>query len=416
MDRGDLSINKILEVFLHKEHAGQLIQDKSGRLYFEYSKEYLLNKDAIVLSCALPLREGLFLPNDCSGVFGGVLPEERNREVVARNLGITARNDFAMLERIGGECAGAISYMPEGARLKDEGYAYRELLDNELEEVLLDLPVHPLLAGENDVRLSLAGAQDKLPVFINKGKFFIPLGGAPSTHIIKPKINRFEGTVENEAYCMSLASRLGIPTAKATKGKVGNLEYLLVERYDREIGNDGQVARIHQEDFCQALNIPSVLKYQNEGGPGLVECFNLLREVSSSPIKDISTFIDAVVFNFLIGNNDAHAKNFSLLHASNECRLAPLYDILCTVYYPDLTRKMAMKIGKYYEFEKIKPRHFGQLSEAVGLNVQDLNRRILGHAKSMLDLLDEAAAETERVQKIAFHIGARCERVLIDFK
>ena len=298
--------------------------------------------------------------------------------MIARNLGISPKNDFAMLEQIGGECAGAVTFMPAGTSLPEREDDYRPVTDKELADILKMLPRHPLMAGEDGVRLSLAGAQDKIAVSITNGKIFIPLGGAPSTHILKPAIAHFEGTVFNEALCMNLARAIGIPTAQVQIGNAEGIDYLLVERYDRKMvqafpGGPQLTERLHQEDFCQALGIISEHKYQNEGGPSLKQCFDLVRDVSSAPVLDLQNLLDAVILNFLIGNHDAHGKNFSLTyHAGTilggpEKRLAPLYDILCTVYYPDLAAKMAMKIGGEYRSPKIHPRHFERLAEEAGL-------------------------------------------------
>src|SRR5262249_6619576 len=138
----------------------------------------------------------------------------------------------------------------------------------------------------------------------------LPLGGAPSTHILKPAVERFEGVVFNEALCMKLASAVGLPTAPVEIRSVDGTDYLLVERYDRVHykGPDGEpiLERLHQEDFCQAQNIVSEMKYQKEGGPSLKQCFTLLRSVSSTPVIDLARLLDAVIFNYIVGNNDAH--------------------------------------------------------------------------------------------------------------
>jgi serine/threonine-protein kinase HipA len=164
----------------------------------------------------LPLRKERFSRNECRGYFGGILPEESKREIIARNLGISARNDYAMLEQIGGECAGAVTFVPTGEPLPENDYRYRTLSSEELAAVLRELPKRPLLAGEEGIRLSLAGAQDKVAVRVDCGEISLPLGGAPSTHILKPGGERFEGVVANEALCMKLAAAIGIPTAKVS--------------------------------------------------------------------------------------------------------------------------------------------------------------------------------------------------------
>jgi len=257
---------KTLNVFLHRNLVGQLLLDE-GRMMFEYADSWLKNAQAVPLSHSLPLRAERFDRKICRGFFAGILPEESKRQMVAKNLGISPTNDFAMIEQIGGECAGAVTFLLTSQALPEHDYHYRSLSDDELVRILELLPRQPLMAGEDGVRLSLAGAQDKIAVHVANGKVSIPLGGAPSTHILKLAIERFEGLVFNEAYCLKLAEIVGLPVAKAETRTVGGIDYLLVERYDRHIDTDGNVHRLHQEDFCQALGVPSEEKYQNEGGP-----------------------------------------------------------------------------------------------------------------------------------------------------
>src|ERR1700731_4265357 len=164
-------------------------------MVFDYAESWLQKPGATPLSQSLPLRRERFKRNECRGFFAGILPEESKREIIARNLGISPRNDYAMLERIGGECAGAITFMTHGQALPERDYSYRKLLEQELAEILKELPKRPLLAGEEGIRLSLAGAQDKVAVRIEGGEVCLPLGGAPSTHILKPAVERFAGVV-----------------------------------------------------------------------------------------------------------------------------------------------------------------------------------------------------------------------------
>src|SRR4051794_9468094 len=193
---------RTLDVYLLDDLTGHLRQDDGGEIVFEYVESWLSNPVAAPLSQSLPLRKKRFKRKECRGYFGGILPEQEKREIIARNLGISARNDYAMLERIGGECAGAVTFIPSGDALPEENYDYRKLTDTELAGILRELPKRPLLAGDKGIRLSLAGAQDKVAARIEGGKISLPLGGAPSTHILKPAVQRFEGVVFNEALCM----------------------------------------------------------------------------------------------------------------------------------------------------------------------------------------------------------------------
>lgn len=370
------------------------------------------------MSHSLPLRQKRFGRKECRGFFAGILPEQSKREIIARNLGISPRNDYAMLEQIGGECAGAVTFVPKGQPLPERNYSYRKLSSEELAAILKELPARPLLAGEDGVRLSLAGAQDKIAVRIERGVIGLPLGGAPSTHILKPAVEHFEGVVFNEALCMKLASALDLPAAPVEIGMANGIDYLLVERYDRvhrqSASEEPALDRLHQEDFCQAMNVIPEMKYQKEGGPSLKQCFALLREVSSRPVIDLARLLDAVIFNYISGNNDAHGKNFSLLYhgagtAEMEIQLSPLYDIVCTAYYPDLSRNMAMKIGEEYSSEKVTPDDFEKLAEEAGLGKSLVRNRVPEFAEKLIAALPEVQIAHPVADKVKVLIRKRAE-------
>jgi serine/threonine-protein kinase HipA len=410
---------RTLDVYLHRDLVGHLTQDNSGHITFKYVDAWAEHPASRALSQSLLLRNGRFTQKECRGFFGGILPEQSQRELVARNLGISARNDFAMLEKIGGECAGAVTFMPAGQPLPDSPARYRDLSDADLVSVLKTLPRRPLLAGEDDVRLSLAGAQDKIAVKVSGTQISIPVENAPSTHIIKPASERFVGVPANEVLCLRLASAVSILAPQKSERYRG-MDYALIERYDRtstQTPEGLQYERLHQEDFCQALGIVSENKYQSEGGPSFKQCFDLLRAVSSAPVIDLQRMLDAAIFNYLIGNHDAHGKNFSLLYGAGEdnVRFAPLYDLVCTLYYPELSRKMAMKIGGEYLLDKITPRNFEKLAEETGLAKPLVKRRVPALAGKILEALLAIDLSQADTQKVAAIINQRCERTITEF-
>jgi len=415
---------RTLDVHLHTGLVGHLRQDDDGDLSFQYAKSWLQRKGAVPLSHSLPLRAERFRRKECRGFFAGILPEESKRETIARNLGISARNDYAMLERIGGECAGAVTFVPHGEPLPDRDYGYRKLSDEELAAILKDLPRRPLLAGEEGIRLSLAGAQDKIAIRIEEGAICLPLGGAPSTHILKPNVERFAGVVFNEAYCMQLAAAAGLPAATVEIREAAGISFLLAKRYDRsqrpEPDGASVVERLHQEDFCQALGIVSEHKYQKEGGPSLKQCFGLMREVSSAPVIDLAQLLDAVVFNYIVGNNDAHGKNYSLLYRPGggelEIRLAPLYDVVSTVYYPELSRDMAMRIGGQYSSERVTLRDFEILAEDARLGKPLVRARLTEIAERVREALPEVPVANPVSENVAELIRRRTEKALQVFR
>src|ERR1035441_878321 len=197
---------RTLDVYLHSDLIGHLIQVDGGDMVFDYAESWLNEPAATPLSQSLPLRKKRFKRNECRGFFAGILPEGATREIIARKLDISARNDYAMLERIGGECAGAVTFIPAGQTLPERNYSYRKFSAQQLAAILNELPKRPLRAGEEGIRLSLAGAQNKVAVRIEGNEISLPLGGAPSTHILKPAVERFAGVVFNEALCMRLAA------------------------------------------------------------------------------------------------------------------------------------------------------------------------------------------------------------------
>jgi serine/threonine-protein kinase HipA len=397
---------------LHQSLVGELIQDEHGQMFFTYTESWLANQNAIPLSHSLPLRNETFKSNECRTFFAGILPEEEKRDIIARILGISPRNDFAMLERIGGECAGALTFLPVNETPSDENYQYRSLSKQELADILRILPKRPLMAGDEGIRLSLAGIQDKLAVMIKNHEIFIPLGSAPSTHILKPAIARFEGVVYNEALCLKLADAVGIPVAKSSIDSIDDIDYLLIERYDRIVDDKGYIHRIHQEDFCQALSISPDMKYQNEGGPSLKQCFDLIRAVSSVPVVDLKNLLDVVIFNVIIGNADAHGKNFSLLYRNHHVTLSPFYDLVCTTFYPELSHHMAMKIGDNYGLDKLSMHHFEQLAGQIGFAVPMVKKRVQQLANEITNAAYNFPAENKTSRDILKIIHERSVALL----
>ncbi len=369
-----------------------VLTETSGRMAFGYDEAWLDDPAAPPLSLAMPPRAEPYDDDACRAFFGGLLPEGAVRDHLARRFGISPGNDFSLLERIGGDCAGAVSLHPPGGDDPEREGRYDWLDDEALAAVIADLPTRPLGVDlDGEVRLSLAGAQDKLPVFVGAdGRIGLPHGGAPSSHIIKAPLFPPD-SVLNEAVCLALASDLGMGAAKAEPRTAAGQEFLLVTRYDRRWEGD-RLVRVHQEDFGQALGTPSSAKYESEGGPGAADCVGLLRRSSRRPAADILRFVDALVLNVLVGNTDAHAKNFSILFDAEGARLAPLYDILCTHCYTGLTRRMAMRIGGQDKADWLDERHWDAFATDAGLAAGGLRRRRRALAKRVGPALDRVIA------------------------
>jgi serine/threonine-protein kinase HipA len=372
-----------LVVRIDNNVVGRLWLDDRKIFCFSYDSNWL-ERSRIPLSLSLPLRAEPYLDDQSHSFFANLLPEEKMRTLIARNLGVSFNNDYGLLERIGGDCAGAVSLYPDTEDTPQQPASYRALSPDDLNNIIKELPQRPLLAGEKGIRLSLAGAQKKLPIYYDGHQYHLGYGSAPSNYIIKPAIEELPGAVENEAYCMALAKAVGLDVPSSFIHQHEDVRVFVVKRFDREVTGDA-IRRLHQEDFCQALRIPPEFKYETEGGPSLAACFKLLRTNSTSAGKDVLSLLNWVIFNYLIGNSDAHGKNISLLLLPEGPQLAPFYDLLSTrVYAPyGLAEGLAMKIGGESDPGSIRKKEWELFADEVGIKpklvltkLKELSRQI----------------------------------------
>ena len=391
-----------LVVYLAGQRTGRLIRKDNGNLQFRYDLDY----GGPAISRALPVQAAAHPHDVCRAVFGGLLLEGEAREALARNLGISAGNDYALLEELGGDCAGAVILLAPGLELPTTPQL-RMLSEEQLDVVLRELPQRPLAANPAEgIRLSLAGAQAKLPVIIDNGDVALPLNvAAATTHIIKPEPQRFAGLVDNESFCMELARAAGLSAAAVSKREsASGLPYLLVERYDRDLTAE-PIRRLHQEDVCQALGRPSDRKYQAEGGPTVAETVALLRECSTVPAQDLPTFWRALVFNWLVGSCDAHAKNFSLLYDTHAPTLAPLYDLVSTTIYPELTTRLAMSLDGARQIDEVNTKAWEALARETGYSTRFI--------RSTIDsMIERTTDEAGRLAAQPWHDNGTVKRIL----
>lgn len=410
-----------LDVYLHGNLAGVLERRSQAKLRFTYTQEWVESRNAPI-SLSLPLRKPPYSHRECAPFFEGLLPEGEFLKAISRTLHISARNPFQLLAEIGGECAGAISVGPVGGPVPGRAkHPPRWLEEAELGRLLDDLPDRPLLASideEDGFRISLAGAQDKVGALFDGRRIGLTRGNPPSTHIVKAPIPGVADPITNEAFCMNLAVRAELDVAQAEPRSAAGHEYLLVHRYDREESAEPD-GRFHQEDFCQALGLVPAVKYENEGGPNVADCARLLRRHSSAPARDIIAFLDALLFNFLIGNNDAHSKNYSLLlDGVGAIRLAPLYDLLATAAIEGSERTLAMKYGGEKRVPYLRRRHLRRLGDELAVRPALVERR----APAMIERVRAASEDTRYslpadfqgrpvLDRIAEVIGERSERL-----
>jgi serine/threonine-protein kinase HipA len=386
-------VTRTLSVWWERAVVGTLQVNQHGEMRFAYAVDWLADSSRPAISFSLPKRPEPFKQRQCRPFFVGLLPEESQRDLIAGALGISKRNDFAFLEALGGDVAGALSLWPEGSTppVQDQAPPAQPLTDDELGQLLETLPTLPLLVGREGLRLSLAGAQSKLPVVLVDDRVALPTPGQPTTHILKPPIARFPHTTENEALVMTLAASIGLPVAPAASRTIAGRPYLLVTRYDRRFDPSGRAHRLHQEDFCQALGIQPEHKYASEGGPTFKTCFDLLRRAATIPAVAVLAFLDAAIFNLVVGNADAHGKNFSLLYQPGSVSLAPFYDLLSTVAYPALSPRLAMRMAKRATLEEIGPATWPAFAEDLGLGGPFVRRRVAELAEAAIAQLPSIA-------------------------
>lgn len=412
-------MTRSLDVYFAHDKAGHLQQNEDGSLEFTYRPNYLLSDRAIAISVSMPLQEAPFADRIARPYFSGLLPDEGARRRLARAIGISSDNDFGLLEVIGGECAGALSLMPAGYPLPELVEEPPEpLSDKQLADILGLLRTRPLLGGVLDIRLSLAGAQNKLAVCRVNGQIALSKGGQPTTHILKPGIDGLDGTVENEVFCMRLAKKVGLNAPKVYKDQAGDVPYYLVERYDRVTHANGSIKRLHQEDFCQALSIAPHLKYEAEGGPSTLQSQQLIRSVSRKPAADELQFLRMLMFHVLIGNADAHAKNYALLYNDKAPDLSPVYDAICTAVYPSMSKRLAMEIGGRNLADTLQLKHWLTLvpdtqpaQRTLKRELQKMSDTIVDHASGLATELRDEGIEHPIIGKIQRVIQKRSKHI-----
>ena len=397
-----------LNVFYEESVVGTVSVYGNSRLGFSYEPAWISADDGFPLSLTLPLTEGPFSSEAIAPWLDNLLPEGGLRTRVAAAINLPESDFMKILKKIGGDVAGAISVDSPSVRKDWRHQSLRSHYQSDSDQEALsrhikDLKRRPFLVGlDDDVRLSLAGGEEKtiLSVIDEDGKpklglptsadrLAIPKGGAPSTIIVKPNNRHLDGSVENEAYCLTLASLIGIPAAECAVLKVQDRNALAVARYDRCARDDGSIQRLHQEDFAQANGAAASKKYEIGTDAGL-SLQQLLSFKDSLPESDISKLIDQVIFNILVANTDAHAKNYSIMHGRT-LRLAPLYDVSSALPWPRHQHNHAQKIaGKKRRPVDIAKRHWESIAKDAGLSEHYLLQQVLKQVDRMAEVRGEA--------------------------
>jgi serine/threonine-protein kinase HipA len=329
------------------------VESERRRMRLQYTQEAIESfpGGAPLLSLQLTVRQERF-PNGVVRAFlDGLLPEGDARRLIAEDLSLRADDTFGLARALGRDCAGALVIQPddEDAPPPATTLTAEPLSQDDLARLVEDLRSAPLGVDQR-VRISLAGVQEKLLLTrLPDGKWGRPVDGTPSTHILKPEIRDYPHSVENEAFCMRVARNLGMAVADVEAITVNGRQLIVVSRYDRVVAPTGSVERIHQEDFCQATGTMPANKYEEDAGPSLRRLAGILNEADPD---SLDALLRAVTVNVVIGNGDAHAKNFSLLHdRTGGVRLAPLYDLLSTLMYGD--DRLAMQIDDVHRTNRV---------------------------------------------------------------
>lgn len=408
-----------LAVYFESRRVGTIEAHTDGPS-FTYDQEWIRTRGAFPISFLIPLSARRVEPSVFLPWAANLLPEGSQLRAVGLKLGAATEDVIGILAEIGRDTAGALSIGKPGTTTTG---GWRPIPDAvHLERIIEELPSKPFLAGEDGVSMSLAGVQSKIGVARDaQGRLCVPVEGAPSTYILKPDAARLPGGVQNEALCLILAARCGIVAPKVETGRAGARTFLLVERYDR-VAQDGRWRRLHQEDFCQALGKPPSAKYESNQsgikGPTLADMFALTRNAMGG--RDVLALLDHVLFNILVCNTDAHAKNYSIMVSGRGFALAPIYDVMCAAAWDGVTRNLAQKIAGKNRGEHLKRRHWLAFAAECGLNpaallhrVAELARKVLAEAQPAADAVAAMPAGTHVLMpRFVEAIQARARAVL----
>lgn len=384
--------------------VGSISGNNTSDSQFRYSEEYLHDPQAAALSISLPLQEQPYSPYQTRGFFEGLLPEGFTRRSVAQWMHVDEDDYLSLLHGLGRECLGAICITVEG---EEAEASYEKITEQQIQE----------LAAEGASKstelvmkshLSLTGATGKAGLYYaaDADSWYLPWGTAPSTHIVKQSHVRLDALVTNEQLSLKTAARCGITVPKSfiiNTGSGKEHEVLFAtERFDRIFSDHAKTIsglpsplRLHQEDFAQAMGIHSFDKYEREQDAHMKGMFDFLRNYSSDPIADQIKLWDVIVFDYLIGNTDAHIKNFSLLYSPDlkSIRLAPAYDIVSTTVYEQSTREMAFRIGGARSIDDITADSFRTAAREVGLGERMAIRRYELMSKQFRTALRQSTEE-----------------------
>ena len=377
---------------------GTLTLDSTTNLLkLSYSPQWQQNGFAI--SPHFPLNNR-HTPEVAYNYLDNALPEGAARKLLAENLGVSEKNVYSQVRAIGNDLAGAVTLKPaQESQVAGPQPVFRALEDAELIERLDNKEEFGLLTWDDKPRLSVAGVQDKLNVFIDAaGQIGFGDGSLCSTHILKFEKKNCPNLVLNEFFCMKLSKAIGLPTADVTFRRFGPHPALIVKRFDRKyVSDNNKVLRRHVIDGCQALNLSRDHKYEcNLGdsrnvqhirdGASLEKLFEFCRSMSS-PVESTQWLIQWQLFNLMISNYDSHGKNVSLYFDKHNARFTPAYDLVNIAMFPQFKHVLAMAMGDEFEPEDIHAYQLADFAETCNIDKRLLSRQLVGLADSVLGQL-----------------------------
>ncbi len=396
-----------LDVYVGKSRVGTYSRAPSGATIFRYEPEWLDSDRAFPVSLSLELSDRQWSGAAVASVFDGLLPDDPTvRETIAAREHADSASTFDLLAAIGRDCVGALRFLPEGDDPGDPTrMRYHAVDDDDIARRLANLATNPLgMQHDDDWRISIAGMQEKTSYLDIDGKWQVPEGATPTSHIFKPAMREgphgadFSDSPWNEWLCLMLCTELGLPVARAEILFFDDKPVIAVERFDRR-WEDGILYRLPQEDLCQAFGVPPTRKYESNGGPGIPAILDFLNR-AAAPHDDRRLFFKAQIVFWLLAALDGHAKNFSIFLTPDGFRLTPLYDVMSAdPYYSPYEVKLAMAIGhrRYYRLRQIARRHFYQTGRSAGFHEQDIDELFAAIAGK----LDRAVANAKDAAETA---------------
>ncbi|TQL45007.1 serine/threonine-protein kinase HipA [Homoserinimonas aerilata] len=392
-----------LSVYLDGTHIGTLAQSVGGAITFAYNDDYRRSRAATPLSLSMPLVRAAHKNKQVRAYLQGLLPDSDGRLAeLGREHHVSPSNPFALLSHVGRDAAGAVQILPVGEGSPDAAQRQgdiAELDDSQFGAVVADVIANRDTWGrrESNARWSLPGAQPKVALFrTSDGTWAVPNDSTPTTHIIKPAVPPYSSHHINEFMTMSAARHLGLRVATDFMIETDRGDHAFVsERYDR-VEQDGRWVRLHQEDFCQAMAVPPLLKYQKDGGPSIKQIARLFQGLPDAEDRRVNArrFYDAIVFNLAAQGTDAHAKNYSFMLDGDRASMAPLYDLGSHAPYPsrgNAPLELSMSIDGEYRMRAVGIEALVKVGVGLGLDKDEAHDRVVELTAGIVDAYRQAA-------------------------